>query len=281
MERIWIAVLGVVVVGAIVYLVAGRRRAATTALADARAEAQRWYERLGGQLSTLPCGAGEETAVRQALSDASERYNAAGSQLATAATPRQFELARETALEGLQYIRAARQALGLDPGPDLPPSAAARAAGELTKDRAVDVDGHRYAAGPHPGSTTPYFYPGGMLGGRPVPRGWYSEPWWRTALIGGAWGLGSILLFDALFDASWGDPGYDLAAGDGFDGDDGFDGGDPGDIDGGDSDPDGGSGDGYVVTGDEYADQNDAGTDMGGDFGGGDFGGGDFGDGDF
>jgi hypothetical protein len=266
MEWTLIAVLAVALVGVVAYLVAGRRRSAAGALADARAEAQRWYERLGGQLSTLPSGAAEQTAVRQALSDASERYNAAGSQLATAGTPRQFELARETALEGLQYIRAARLALGLDPGPDLPPLAAARAAGELTKERAVDVDGHRYAAGPHPGAATPYFYPGGVLGGRPVPRGWYSEPWWRTALIGGAWGLGSILLFDALFDPGWGDPGYDAAlAGDDL-------------------------GDGYEVTGDEMADEFDtpdtdtdtASADLGGgDFGGGDFGGGDFGGGDF
>ncbi|GIJ70268.1 hypothetical protein [Virgisporangium ochraceum] len=254
MEWILIAVLAVVLVGGAAYLAAGRRRTAATALADARAEAQRWYERLGGQLSTLPSGAAEEVAVRQALSDASERYNAAGSQLAGATTPRQFELARETALEGLQYIRAARVALGLDPGPDLPPLAAARAAGELTKERTVDVDGHRYAAGPHPGAATPYFYPGGVLGGRRVPRGWYSEPWWRTALIGGAWGVGSILLFDALFDSAWGDPGY--AASD--------------------------LGDGYEVTGDEMADEfaGDPGYDGGGDLGGGDFGG-DFGGGDF
>jgi hypothetical protein len=271
MEWILIAVLAVVVVGAAAYLVAGRRRAATTALADARAEAQRWYERLGGQLSNLPGGADQPVAVRQALSDASERYNAAGSQLATAATPRQFELARETALEGLQYIRAARVALGLDPGPDLPPLAAARGAGELTKERSVDVDGHRYAAGPHPGAATPYFYPGGMLGGRAVPRGWYSEPWWRTALIGGAWGLGSILLFDALFDPGWGDPGYDLASTGDFDGDSG------GDFDG---DSGGDPGDGYTVTGDEMAGEFDGDAGDAGDFGGGDFGG-DFGGGDF
>jgi hypothetical protein len=261
MEWILIAVLGIVLVGAVVYLIAGRRRAAATMLADARAEAQRWYERLGGQLSNLPGGADQPVAVGQALADASERYNAAGSQLGTATTARQYGLAGETALEGLQYIRAARQALGLDPGPDLPPLAAARAAGELTKERTVDVDGHRYAAGPHPGAGTPYFYPGGMLGGRPVPRGWYSEPWWRTALIGGAWGLGSILLFDALFDPGWGDPGYDATPA--------ADGGYAGDGDGY-----AGDGDGYEVTGDEMADEFgvDAGVD-GGDFGGGDLGG--------
>ncbi len=38
-----------------------------------------------------------------------------------------------------------------------------------------------------------------MLGGRPVPRGWYSEPWWKPALVAGAWGVGSALLFTSLF----------------------------------------------------------------------------------
>jgi hypothetical protein len=256
MEWVLVAVLLLVVAGGAAYLVLGRRRAAATALADARAEAQRWYERLGGQLTNLPGGADQPPAVRQALADASERYNAAGSALASASSNRQFELARETALEGLQYIRAARQALGFDPGPDLPPPAS----GEITKDRMVDVQGHRYAAGPGPGPQTPYFHPGGFVAGRPVPRGWYSEPWWRTALVAGAWGLGSVLIFDALFSPAWGDPGYAL-------GDAGMGDGDLGDG-------------GYEVTGDELA--GDFG-DAGGDFGGGDFGdaGGDFGGGDF
>jgi hypothetical protein len=116
MEWVLVAVLLLVVVGALIYLTVGRRRAAANALADARAEAQRWYERLGGQLTNLPGGADQPPVVRQALADASERYNAAGSALASASTARQFALARETALEGLQYIRAARQALGFDPG---------------------------------------------------------------------------------------------------------------------------------------------------------------------
>jgi len=257
MEWVLVAVLLLVVVGALIYLTVGRRRAAANALADARAEAQRWYERLGGQLTNLPGGADQPPVVRQALADASERYNAAGSALASASTARQFALARETALEGLQYIRAARQALGFDPGPDLPPPSS----GEVTKDRVVDVQGHRYAAGPDPGPQTPYFHPGGHVAGRPVPRGWYSEPWWRTALVAGAWGLGSVLIFDALFSPMWADPGYAL--------------GDAGLGDGG-----------YEVTGDELSgDGGDAvagGSDDGdGDFGGGDFGGGDFGGGDF
>ncbi|MGH3681262.1 MAG: hypothetical protein ACRDT2_13590, partial [Natronosporangium sp.] len=120
-------------------------------LADAEAEARRWYERLGGQVLNL---SGEQLAVRQALADAGERYNAAGSQLEQARTAYQFSLARETALEGLLYARAARVALGMDPGPELPPLAAARGAGRLTESREAQVEGQTFRAGPEPGDDT-------------------------------------------------------------------------------------------------------------------------------
>jgi uncharacterized membrane protein YgcG len=211
-------------------------------LDDARADAQRWYERLGGQVLNLH---GDGPAAQQALSDASERYNAAGGQLQQSTSVKQFELARETALEGLTYVRAARTAMGIEPGPELPPLAAARGAGQLTREREVNVQGQQYKAGPQPGADTPYYYPGGRVQGRPVPSGWYSQPVWRSALGAGLGVVGGLLLFDALFSPSFGDPGYSDAAGGGDDG--------------------GGAGDG---------------GDFGGDGGGGDFGGGDFG-GDF
>src|SRR6266542_2194243 len=239
----WLVVALVVgVVGLAVFWNLGRKKREAQVLADAREEAQRWYERLGGQIMNLPPG--DEAAVKQALVDAGERYNAAGSQLERASTLKQYELARETALEGLAYVRAARTALGLDPGPDLPPLAGQRAAGAIRQDREVNVQGHRYKASPNPGSDTPYYYPGGRVQGRPIPAGWYSDPWWKTALIAGAAGVGSVLLFDALFT--------------GFDGGYGGDGGD------------GGDGGAYDASGDYGGD----------DFGGGDWGGGDFG-GDF
>lgn len=212
-------------------------------LADARAEAQRWYERLGGQVMNL---VGDHPAARQALSDAGERYNAAGGQLQQATSVRQYELARESALEGLAYVRAAREAMGIDPGPDFPPLAAARGAGQLTKEREVDVNGQHYKAGPRPGSDTPYYYPGGRVEGRPVPSGWYSQPVWRQALGAGAGVLGGMLIFDALFSPGLGDIGYGDGYQEGFADGAGFDGGDGG-----------------------------------GDWGGGDWGGGDFGGGDF
>lgn len=222
----------------------GRRRREQE-LADAREEALRWYERLGGQIMNLPPG--EEPAVKQALVDAGERYNAAGSQLERATSVKQYDLARESALEGLAYVRAARTAMGLDPGPELPALAAARQAGTIRQERAVEVDGHEYRAAPAYSQSTPYYYPGGVVQGRPVPGGYYSEPIWKTALATGAGVVGGMLLFDALFspggfgfDGGW-DSGYDAgydAAMDQQDGGDydggGFDGGDFGGDFGGD-----------------------------------------------
>jgi hypothetical protein len=255
MDQIWLLLLVVLVGGGLLWW---RREGAARRereLADARADAQRWYERLGGQLMNLH---GDDPAVRQALVDAGERYNASGSQLEQARTTRQYALARETAIEGLTYIRAARTALGLDPGPELPPLAAARGVGELTKEREVEVQGQHFKAGPQPASDTPYYYPGGRVQGRPVPTGWYSQPIWKPALAGAAGAIGGLLIFDALFSPAFADPGYGYDTGyqEGFQDGSGADGGDAG---GGDAGGDAG----------------------GGDFGGGDVGGGDFGGGDF
>jgi hypothetical protein len=226
----------------------GRRRREQQ-LADAREEALRWYERLGGQIMNLP--AGEDAATKQALVDAGERYNAAGGQLERATTVNQYELARETALEGLAYVRAARTSLGLDPGPDLPPLAGQRQAGAIREERSVQVQDREYRASPQPAAGTPYYYPGGMVSGRPVPSGWYSEPWWKTALVAGAWGIGGAMVFDALFSPGWGGGGW---GGGGWEG--GYDAG-------------------YDAAMDQ---QGDGGGFDGGDMGGGDMGGGDFGD---
>ena len=243
----WLVVLLIVVVGAAFYLRSANRSRLEReqhALADAMADARRWYERLGGQVMSL---SGDDPAVRQALSDASERYNAAGSQLDQAKTPAQAALARETALEGLHYISAARAAMGLDPGPALPAITGQQTAGQVGEDREVAVEGHTYRASPNPSEQTTHYYPGGRVAGRPVPQGWYSEPFWKTALVGGAWGIGSALLFSSLFGGMSG-----IGSGGGF-------------------------GDGYS---DGYQDAaQDFGGGDGGDGGGGDGGGGDGGDG--
>lgn len=226
----------------------GRRNQAS--LADAKADARRVIERLGGQVLNLT---GTDDAAKQALADASERYTAASSAIEQATTARQALLAKESALEGLYYVRAARVAMGMDPGPELETLSGQRTAGTVTEDRRVQFEGREIEASPTPSARTPNYYPGGRVAGRPVPAGWYSEPWWKPALVAGAWGVGSVLLFDALFSGMHGS-GYDAGFAQGYDA--GFD-------------------QGFDQSGDT------GGWDSGGwDSGGGDWGGGDFG-GDF
>ncbi|MBL1078577.1 DUF1542 domain-containing protein [Nocardia sp. 2] len=224
----------VIVLAAVLAVSRSQRSKADTQLADAKADARRVIERLGGQVYNLT---GTDDPSTQALADAAERFTAAGSQIEQATSPAQARLAKETALEGLYYVRAARTAMHMDPGPAVPELDGQRTAGHVTEHRSIDFDGRRIEASPTPSDRTPNYYPGGRVAGRPVPAGWYSEPWWRTALVAGAWGVGSVLLFDALFTGMSG-VGYDSAAfengyGDGFQAgldagaDPGFDSGDP------------------------------------------------------
>ncbi len=267
-----IALVGV----AIVVTMAGSKRnsgnRAAASLADAKADARRVIERLGGQVLNLT---GTDQASQQALADASERFTAASSQIDQATTAKQAMLAKESALEGLYYVRAARTAMGMDPGPELESIAGQKSAGSVTEDRRIQFEGREIEASPVPTNRTPNYYPGGRVAGRPVPAGWYSEPWWKPALVAGAWGLGSVLMFDALFSGMHG-VGYNSAAfengyGSGFD--QGFDAGyDQGmDAAGADAGWGGDAGGGYADGG--------SGWDGGGGFdGGGLDGGGGFGD---
>ena len=247
-------------------------------LADAKADARRVIDRLGGQVINLT---GTDDASKQALADASERFNAAGSQIDQATTAKQALLAKESAMEGLYYVRAARTAMGMDPGPELESLSGQKSAGTVTEDRRVDFEGREIEASPNPTERTPNYYPGGRVAGRPVPAGWYSEPWWKPALVAGAWGVGSVFLFSAMF-SGMGGVGYDAQGfesgyGDGYS--DGFDAGQDG-------------GDGWRrrlamaaatwVAATAAAGAATAGVaGDGGGWGGGDFGGGDFGGGDF
>jgi len=186
----------VAIIAGVVWLVRQQQATKARELDDAKTEARRWVERLGGQVLNL---VGTNDAAKQALADAAERYTAAGSQMDQARSAAQARGVTETAYEGLYYVRAARSAMGLDPGPELPPLPGQQQAGAVSEAREVEVEGHRYGASPDPTGRNTHFYPGGMVAGRPVPRGWYSEPWWRPALVGGAWGLGSALLFTSMF----------------------------------------------------------------------------------
>ena len=260
----------------------GNRTAAS--LADAKADARRVIERLGGQVLNLT---GTDPASQQALADASERFTAASSQIEQATTAKQALLAKESAIEGLYYVRAARTAMGMDPGPELESMAGQKAAGAVTEDRRVQFEGREIEASPGPTPRTPNYYPGGRVAGRPVPAGWYSEPWWRSALRTGAWTMGSVLLFDAMFSGmhgvGYGASGFESGYGSGFD--QGFDAGydqgmDAAGGDYGDGGGDFGGGD-FGGGGGDFGGGGFGGGDFGGGFGGGDFGGGDFGGFDF
>ena len=196
-------------------------------LEDHRAEAARWVERLGGQVFNLD---GRQPS-RQAMADASERYASAVAELERARTPVQAQLAKDTALEGLYYVRAARSAMGLDPGPELPATPGQDRAGRVTEDRTVEVDGRTMSAATGPSDQTPHYYPGGVVAGRPVPAGWYSEPWWASALASGVWMMSSVMMFNMMFAgmsgvgysgedfaAGVGEGGADVGGGDGGDG---------------------------------------------------------------
>jgi hypothetical protein len=223
--------------------VLSRRRRRQKELEGRRAEVLSLYDRLGADVQNLH--GGDDPVVRQALVDAAERYTATGSQLSQADTHQEFDVARRTALEGLQAARTARIKLGLDPGPELPPISPSYGE-QLTKPQEVTVGDRTVQGYPEYTPGAPYYYGGG--GG--YPGGWYSFPFWETLLLGsvlsggfgggwGGWGGGG---YDAGYEA-----GRDDAQDSGADG--GFGGGDWG----------GGSG--------------------GGDWGGGGFGGGDWGGG--
>lgn len=242
------------------------KRKEAEALADAQADARRWIERLGHNVLTM---SGTDAASTQALADASERYNAASSAMSTAQTVKQVRLARESALEGLHYVNAAREIMGMPAGPALPPLEGQRAAGKVTETRTIEQNGETITASPVASDETPNYYPGGRVAGRPVPAGWYSTPWWAPALATGVWTAGSVMMFSSLFAGMSGvgysgdafasgygngyQDGLEAAGGEGaegFDGGEGFEGGDAGDM---------------------------GGMEDGGFYGFGDFGGGDFG----
>lgn len=243
--------------------------------ADAQADARRWIERLGGQVMQI---SGSDTASQQAMADASERFTAANSAISQATTVRQARLARESALEGMHYVNAAREIMGMTPGPELPPLEGQRAAGKVTEERTVDVgNGESISASPYASDATPNYYPGGTVAGRPVPAGWYSRPWWADAMTTGVWMMGYSMMFNSMFHGMSGvdytgeqAEAGEIAGGDDFGGD-GGDVGDAGDGDFGGDAGDGGDGGGFFGDG--------------GFFGGGDGGDGgglfDFGDFDF
>ena len=164
---------------------------------DAYADAKRWTDRLGSQVLNL---SGNDTASQQAMADASERFNAASAGLSDARSVKQAVLARESALEGLHYVNAAREIMGLPAGPQLPELEGQRQAGRVTEQRTVtQEDGTQVMASPHATAQTPHYYPGGAVAGRPVPAGWYSTAWWGPAMMTGVWAASSMMFYSAMF----------------------------------------------------------------------------------
>lgn len=191
-----IVVLLVAVLGAVVQIARHAVSPAQRAMIAARAEARDRVRRLATELSEL---SPTSDMSRQIFAEARERYTTAAAQLSRARSAAHFDLIARTALTGLHYVRAARTTMELDPGPALPGLAGQAQAGCVSESREITVDGHAYAASPDPSPRTPHYFPGGTVAGRPVPQGWYSEPWWQPAQRVGAWGVGSMLLFSELF----------------------------------------------------------------------------------
>ena len=173
-------------------------------LDDALADAKRWTDRLGSQVLNI---SGTDAASTQAMADASERFNAASAGLADARTPKQAMLARESALEGLHYVNAAREIMGMPAGPALPELEGQRQAGRVTEERTVrQEDGTVVTASPVATAATPHYYPGGAVAGRPVPAGWYSTAWWAPAMMTGMWAASSMMFYSAMFAGMAGTP---------------------------------------------------------------------------
>jgi hypothetical protein len=203
-----LAGLGVLGAGGVGALIWRRRRKDRRELADARSLIHPYYDRLAADVGSLQPG--NNPVARQALADASERFNSGGSQLASATTLAQLGGARRSILEGLQATRTARQALGLDPGPDLPPLAESTAP-QLTQAQQVDVGGQAVQGYPAYTPGAPYYFAGG--GG--YAGGWYSMPFWQSLLIaealtpGWGWGFGG-------WGGGWGGGGYGSGYDSGF-----------------------------------------------------------------
>ena len=240
----WLAGIGgLAVVGGGGYAYSRRRRAQRT-LAAAQANVMPYYDRLANEVNTI--NTLDNRTATQAMADASERYNAAGSQMSTATTVQNWSVVRRTTLEGLQASQLARKELGLPAGPELPSIDEVRG-DQLTEPQQVTIGNQQVQGYPQYTPGAPYYFGGG--GG--YAGGWYSTPFWETLLIGsvlgggfgGGWGFGGGGYgsgydngYDAGRDAGQGNSGGWGGGGDfggGFGGGGDFGGGGGGDFGGG------------------------------------------------
>lgn len=153
----------------------------------ARAEVDALQGRLAADISNLDAGA--DPVNRQALADASERYNAAGALLGTASSMGELLVAKRIAVEGLTATRLVRQRQGLPLGAELPDLTTA-----VQQPTPVAHDGQHHVAYPDYHPDQPHFFPGGAVGGTQAPAGYYKTPFWKkAAAIGGAVAAGDLL----------------------------------------------------------------------------------------
>lgn len=174
---IWFAGIGVAGLAGVGGYVVYRRRKQDAEFEGLRAEITSLYDRLAADVSNL--NPGEDPVTVQAVADASERYTSTGALLAHADTTGEYAAARRTVLEGLFAARTARQRLGLDLGPDLPPVDEPEGE-QLAESRQVTVGEETHEGFPQYTPGAPYYY----RGGRGVPGGWYRSNFWEGALIG-------------------------------------------------------------------------------------------------
>jgi hypothetical protein len=242
-----------VIVGAGVFLFTRATRKQKAKLEEGlRADVEQLYNRLGSEVSLI--NAGDNEVAKQAMADASERYNTCGATLATADSPAEFAAARRTAVEGLTAARVARKELGLDPGPDIPelPGSGPK----LTAEQQLQVGDQTVTGGPEYGPGRPHYYGGGTVNGQQVGGGWYSAPFWQPFLLGsiltgglGGFGGGGGGGFERGYEEGRESAGHDSDGGGGGDwggggGGGGFGGGGGGDWGGGGGDSGGGGGGG-------------------------------------
>lgn len=156
-----------------IFYLGNQRRGRGHALQGRKAAAMSLYNRLGSDVATID--ASDDPFAGQALADAAERYNSAGSLFAEADTEGEVAAARRTAIEGLMATRTARERLGLPLGPDLPPLDYAYGQPQLTAPKEISVAGMLVKGFPEYRPGARYRYGGG--GG--IPGGWYPTPFWE------------------------------------------------------------------------------------------------------
>ncbi len=179
--------------------------------AAAKAEVSSLMGRLAADISNLEPGS--DPIARQAMTDASERYNAAGAMLDSASSLGEYQVAQRIVVEGLTATRLVRERQGLPLGADLPPTSAPA----VSQPTPVVYDGQQHTAYPDYHPDRPHYFGGGMFGGgpAPAPAGYYKTPFWKkAAAIGGAVVAGDLLgnALGGVFEG--GDRGYGGGYGD-------------------------------------------------------------------